>query len=212
MDIAKLLQSQLDLGSISKSLSGELGADKDQVGKAAAMIVPELLSGMSKNAQSEQGLNSLFIALDDHKDTDVSDTDAFLKNIDLGDSQKILGHILGSNSSKVEKKVSKESGLDSKQVSQLMLMLAPLVMSFLGSQKKKKSGFNTETLMTLLGGLSGTSGGAGALTSVLGSLLGSQSKSTSKSKSKSSSQKASSKQGFDIADAANLLGKFLKKK
>lgn len=194
MDIGKLLQGQLDLASITDLLSADLGADKEQVSKASSALLPELLSAMNKNVKSEKGLDSLFSALDDHKDVDVSNASAFLKNVDLADGQKILGHLLGNKTEEVEKKVAKESGLKGKQVKKMMLMLAPMLMGFLGSQKKKQSGFDQKSLLTMLAGLAGGSG----LSSLLTSLGGSK-------------QKSSKKKGLDVSDAVDLVGSLLKK-
>lgn len=50
----------------------------------------------------------------------------------------ILGHILGGRRGAVESGVSQATGLNSRQVSQLMGLLAPLVMSTLGKVKRQQ--------------------------------------------------------------------------
>ncbi len=212
MDIAKLLMNQIDLGSLTGSLSKNMKADKKKVEKAAAVAIPELLAGMNKNVKSEKGLSSLFNAFDDHSSANIKDTNAFLKNVDLADGQKILGHLLGKDNEKVQKKVAKESGLASKDVNSMMSTLAPLLMGFLGGQKKSTKGFDTSTLLTMVGGLAGVGGSSGGgLGSALGSLLGGGGTDTKKS-SKKSSKSSKKKQGLDLEDAAGLLGSLFKKK
>lgn len=230
MDLMKLFQSQMDLGSFTNSLSNNLDADQEQISKATSILIPELLSGMSKNVSSEKGLSSLFSALDDHQDTDISDANAFLSNVDLADGQKILGHLLGNNASKVEKKVAKETGLGGLQVNKMMLMLAPLLMGLLGSQKKNQKGFNPASLVTLLGGMAGGS----ALTSMLGPLLANAlvptaapakktpAKKTTAAKKTTTAKKttkkitpvntSTEKQGLDMSDAVDILSTLLKNK
>ncbi|MEM6645531.1 MAG: DUF937 domain-containing protein [Bacteroidota bacterium] len=51
----------------------------------------------------------------------------------------ILSHMLGSNQSAVEQQISQASGLDVGKVSQLLPMLAPLVMGALGKMKQQEN-------------------------------------------------------------------------
>lgn len=54
-------------------------------------------------------------------------------------AEGILGHILGGRRGAVESGVSQASGLNSRQVTQLMGLLAPLVMSALGKVKRQQN-------------------------------------------------------------------------
>jgi len=55
------------------------------------------------------------------------------------DGDGILGHILGSRRGAVEQGVARASGLKAAQVSQLLAMAAPLVMSALGRVKRQQN-------------------------------------------------------------------------
>lgn len=51
----------------------------------------------------------------------------------------ILGHVLGGRQPAIEQGVSRASGLGGRQSAQLLMMLAPLVMSALGKLKREKN-------------------------------------------------------------------------
>ena len=85
------------------------------------------------------------------------------------DGAGILGHILGGKQGAVTKGVSKASGLNGGQVTQLLITLAPLVMGALGKSKQSQ-GLDAGGLAGMLGQASGQLGG-GAGGGLLGSLL-----------------------------------------
>ena len=70
------------------------------------------------------------------------------------DGGGILGHILGSNQGAVVQEASNRSGLNAGQVAQILMMLAPIVMGYLGRQKQEQ-GVGPDGLGGLLGGLLG---------------------------------------------------------
>lgn len=215
MDILEQILKQVSTKESLNSLGSFLEASPSQVKDATEALVPALLGSMSKNAQSENGLQSLFSALSDHQDDDVSDVNGFLGGLDLDDAAKMVGHILGNNNSKLQKKVAKETGMSATDVGSLTTMLAPLIMGLLGNQKKQQSGFD-------MGSLVGMLGGAGDITSLLGNLLGSTKpapKKTAAGQSKTStnkkvtSVKSSKKESNDLLDSVtDLLGNLLNKK
>jgi hypothetical protein len=215
MDILEQILKQVSTKESLNSLGSSLEASPSQVKDATEALVPALLGSMSKNAQSENGLQSLFSALSDHQDDDVSDINGFLGGLDLDDAAKMVGHILGNNNSKLQSKVAKETGMSATDVGSLTTMLAPLIMGLLGNQKKQQSGFD-------MGSLVGMLGGAGDITSLLGNLLGSNKpapKKTAAGQSKTStnkkvtSVKSSKKESNDLLDSVtDLLGNLLNKK
>lgn len=178
MDLAKMLTDTL-LGSSSvNTLSKSSGANKDQVKQVLAGALPTLVQSMQKNASSKSGEESLAKALSEHAKDDTSNVSAFLKNVDLEDGAKILGHILGDNKNKVESGVAKESGLTSSQTSTILASAAPLLLSVLGQQKEDEDKKDTGGLLSVLGSAllgggdsNGSDGLGDALIDGLGSLL-----------------------------------------
>jgi len=133
-DILGGILSQLGKGGLSQ-IAGAIGADEGQAGDAIAMALPALLGGLAKNAQSPDGANALAGALDGH------DGGVFGQLTDLLGSQdgsKILGHVLGNKTEATQQRIAGGSGLDMGSVAKLLPMLAPLVMGYLGKQKKEQ--------------------------------------------------------------------------
>lgn len=134
-DILSGILSQLGSGGLSQ-IASAIGVDEDKASDAVAMALPALLGGMAKNAQSPDGAQALAGALDNHDDG------IFGKLTDLLGSQdgsKILGHVLGNKTEATQQRIAGGSGLDLGSVAKLLPMLAPLVMGYLGKQKKEKN-------------------------------------------------------------------------
>lgn len=205
MDIFQMIKDELVSNQSMDALSKSLGADKKQVAKATEALIPTLLESMNSNVQSKEGLNSLLGALDDHSNAPVDNVDGFLKNVNLKDGEKILGHLLGKNTDIVKKDVASKSGLSQDSTSKLMMMLAPLLMGFLGNKKKKESGFDGSILVKMLA----SAGASSALSSVIGGLMNQKSTTTSKKVTKATSTKKNDNSVLE--DVTDILGKLLKK-
>ena len=95
------------------------------------------------------------------------------------DGAGILGHILGAQRPQVEQNVAQASGMDLSKVTQLLPMIAPLIMGALG-KAKQQNGLDAGGLGALIAGASSMLGGAqqapaaggGLGGAVLGGLLG----------------------------------------
>ena len=66
----------------------------------------------------------------------------------------ILSHVLGNRQGQVENAIGKTSGLNASQISQILAIVAPIVMGYLGKEKKEQ-GLDASGLSSLLGGLVG---------------------------------------------------------
>ena len=184
---------------VIESLAKSTGASKEDTSSVLANALPDLVKSMASNASTKEGAKSLEKALDAHTSDDG--IASLLKNIDAEDGAKILGHILGSNNDSVRSKVSKKSGVDSDITSTILSSAAPLLLSALGSEKKK-AGTNADGLGSLLGSLlgkeeDGDNDVADTLFSLAGILL------------KNSSKKSSKDDGIGLDDIIGLAGKLL---
>ncbi len=137
-------------GDVIESLAKSTGASKKDTTSVLANALPDLMKSLSKNASTKEGAASLSKALDNHTTDDG--IGSLLQNIDLEDGIKILGHILGDDQASTSKKISKKSGVDSDLTSTILASAAPLLLSALGSEKKK-SGTREDGLSDLLGSL-----------------------------------------------------------
>lgn len=202
--------SDLLSGDVIEALAKSTGASKKDTSSVLANALPTLMKSMASNASTKEGAKSLEKALNDHTSDDALST--LLGNIDLEDGAKILGHILGNDSDSVKSTVSKKSGVDSDLTATILSSAAPLLLSALGSEKKK-SGTKADGLTDLLGGLLGKEDDgdndiADTLFSLAGTLL--KSSASSKTSSKKSSKKSSKDDGIDLGDIINIAGKLLK--
>lgn len=176
--------SEFDLSTIGELLSGDgVGAISKRsrvktadVAKVLSEGIPSMISGMMNNASTDAGAESLSAALSDHSKDDTDDIAGFLKGADLKDGKKILGHIFGDGQATTVAEISKASGVTKGKTANILAMVAPLLLSLLGTQQQtQQSGLS---LGGLLGGLLGggqQSGGSalgGLGAGLLGSLLG----------------------------------------
>lgn len=183
MDLTQLLMSQLGEGGLS-AIAGKIGANNDQTANALGGIVPTLLGAMTKNSENKDGANGLLGALDrDHDGSIFDDVAGFVSNSDQGPGNGILKNVLGNNQTAVANGLSKKTGLDTGQVGNLLKIAAPLIMGYLGKQKKEKSnGFDANGIASMLGGLTKTADKStgidlGDVLNIVGKLSGGQSQS-----------------------------------
>lgn len=150
-------------------ISNNVGADSSTVNSAIQMALPALINGLANNAATPQGAESLNNALEqDHSGGGVLDNLGGLAGMIFGGGQQappprqadaggILGHILGGSQGQVAQEVSQKSGLNMGQVAQILMFLAPIVMSYLGREKQQQ-GVGADGLGGLLGGILGGGG------------------------------------------------------
>lgn len=149
------------------SISNTVGADPSMVNTAIQYALPAILGGLANNAADPQGAQSLDAALNNDHDGSILGNLGGLGGLIFGgqeaaptprqaDAGGILGHILGGNQGQVAQDVSNKSGLPVGQIAQILMMLAPIVMGYLGQQKREQN-VGADGLSGLLGGLLGGS-------------------------------------------------------
>lgn len=146
-----------------EQISGQVGAEPSLVNTAIQAALPAILGGLANNAASPQGAESLDAALTNDHDGSILGNLGNLGSLILdqstptprqADAGGILGHILGGSQGQVAQEVSQKSGLGMGQVAQILMMLAPIVMGYLGQQKRQQN-VGADGLGGLLGGLLG---------------------------------------------------------
>lgn len=138
MDLMGLLTGSREDG-VLYVISKDSGVSLDQVEALTGVALPALIEQISRNAQSKEGLTSLSKALDQHSNSDLSDLAGFLKGVDKEDGSKILEHVFSDKNDSVQQSLAKSAGINAKQVTTILSMLAPLVLGTMGNQKKKKN-------------------------------------------------------------------------
>ena len=151
MSLLALLQSQLS-GEQTAQLSQRLGVDQAEGQKAIGAALPALVAALAGNARRPGGAASLATALEqDHDGSVLDDLAGFLNRGDTKEGEGILKHALGARRPAVESAVAAQAGLDTKAVSGLLPLLAPLVMGALGRQKRQ-AGLDPDGLSSMLAG------------------------------------------------------------
>ena len=175
-DLTSRIFEQLDQSHI-ESIARQLGVDPAQAGNAVQQAVPLLMGGLARNAQSPQGASALHSALErDHAGIDIGGLlgsvlggggsssgggigdvlgavlggGSSRQSADSGIGGAILGHIFGGRRQQAAKGLGQTSGLGNAGASQLLEMLAPLVMAALGNMTRKQ-GMDSNALSGVLG-------------------------------------------------------------
>ena len=155
MDFTNLIQGAIGQQIIG-SAANQLGINESQAQSAVSAAVPFLLSALNKNAQNG-GAEGISAALDNHNGGILDNLSGFLgQGGNQQDGLGILGHVLGNKQQNVEAAISQESGLNMGQVTQILVLVAPIVMGYLGKQKQTE-GLDSNGIAGLLGGLVGGS-------------------------------------------------------
>ncbi len=150
-------------------ISGQVGAEPSLVNTAIQAALPAILGGLASNASTPQGAQSLDNALSNDHDGSILGNLGGLGSLIFdqatptprqADAGGILGHILGGNQNQVAQDVSQKSGLGMGQVAQILMMLAPIVMGYLGQQKQQQN-VGADGLGGMLGGILGNAIGGG---------------------------------------------------
>lgn len=175
MDLNNILGALTGNDAVS-AIASNLKLDSKQVSSVITSALPQLLGAMQQNASTEGGAASLAKALGDHAGN-AGNVISNLKVNDLTDGSKILSHIFGGNLSNVLGGISKQTGVASNSVSNILASIAPSLLALLG-KGQQGSGINAAGLAGMLGAMLGgssnssNSSGLGGLLDGLGKIFG----------------------------------------
>lgn len=145
------LSSQLQGDTLSQ-MSRQLGADEASTAQAVGMALPMLIGGLANEVETPTGAQALNRALDEDHDGSLLDNVSALFGAPTTGADDvavpralngagILGHILGRRREPVQEGIGRATGLNSQQIGRLLIMLAPIVMAYLG-RRKRQAGVN----------------------------------------------------------------------
>ncbi|MGC3979094.1 MAG: DUF937 domain-containing protein [Paludibacteraceae bacterium] len=163
MDLSSLLNGAIGQTVIA-NVAGQLGMNESQAANAINAAIPAILGGINKNVQSTDGATSLDKALQKHDGSLLDNLTGIFSNNSQElqqDGSGILGHVFGNKQKDMAQAVSEKAGISMQQVGPLLSMLAPIVMGYLGKQKKDNN-TNADGLGGLIGGLLGGEGSSSA--------------------------------------------------
>lgn len=157
--IFELLNS--DLGKqLINGASQETHQPEDKTAQVVQMALPLLMGAMKRNASTPQGAAGLMGALDNKHDGSILDNLGGFFEGGVSEEQKIdslgiLGHVLGGSQDNVVGALSKKSGMDSSSVMKILQVAAPIILGYLGRQKKQQNVSDQSGIEGLLGGMLG---------------------------------------------------------
>ena len=172
----------------TNEIASKLGADEGEVNSAIQTLVPLLLGGLQQNAQDPSHASHIETAACNHAASGLLDGGVSVDQVDEHDGSKAVAKIFGGNDTgQVAAALSGGGAGNSALLKQLLPILAPMVLAYIGKQLTKGSapaapapqaqpqaasgGGIGDILGSILSGAAG--GGGGANNNPLGSILGS---------------------------------------
>ncbi|OKH77950.1 DUF937 domain-containing protein [Mycolicibacterium sp.] len=169
-------------------IANKLGADEGEVNNAIKTLVPALVGGLQQNVESNEiDSSKLESAVTQQAASGLLDGGVNVNDVDEKEGDQLVAHIFGGNNSdSVASALAGTGGAGGGLVKQLLPILAPIVLAYIGKQFAQKNaepaqaqaqssggGGLGDILGSILGGASqGSSGGNNPLGSILGSVLG----------------------------------------
>jgi hypothetical protein len=161
----------------TSDIASKIGVDEGEVNKAVQLLVPVLVGGLHENAQDPDHASKIESAADSH--AGLLDGGVNLDHVDEQEGQQAIARIFGGNDAdQVASALAGGGGGNSDLLKQLLPILAPIVLAYVGKQLTGKSGAPAGAgggaLNDVLGSILGGMGGNKSLGTVLGNVLGSK--------------------------------------
>lgn len=140
MDLQQLLGGSLGQEA-TQLISQQLGIDSNQAQNAVNLALPTILNALNKNASTDEGAAALTNAIsNDHSGAGLTDLASLAQSALGGEGASILQHIFGGAQQNVTSAVSQNAGIGGGQASQVLQILAPIVLNALGNQSQQSAG------------------------------------------------------------------------
>jgi hypothetical protein len=135
-------------------ISQQIGADPNATNSAISMALPMIFGAMNQQAnQRTDAFGTIVNMATENDGTILDDVAGYLTGSSaMGNmASGVLGNIFGNRQGQVTEQISQQSGLGIGQVANLLMMLAPLVMGYLG-RKQTEQNLDAGGLADLIGG------------------------------------------------------------
>lgn len=138
---------------VAEKAENKFGVSKNQMIALMAVAAPLIISYLRKKSEDRNEAEALNNALEkDHDGSILNDPTKVEDRQEEGAS--ILDHIFGGQKSQVENSLSENTGISMSKIGPILAMLAPLIMGYIGKEKKSND-VNSGGLGDLLGGILG---------------------------------------------------------
>lgn len=170
MSLLDALTQQIGGQNLS-ALANQLGMDENKASSAITAALPMMIQAMNRNTSSQDGAASLANALEkDHDGSILDNLGGFFSSPDNGAGPGILNHLFGGKRGDVEQGIGQMAGINPQQAGGLLENLAPVLMGFLGQQKRQQ-GLDIGGIASLIGGFTGQANQQGGNSSAAMNLL-----------------------------------------
>lgn len=150
----------------TSEIATRLGVKEDEVVSAVHTLVPVLLSGLHQNSQDPAEADRIESA--SHAARGLLDAGGDVEQVDAGDGRQAIATIFGGNDAdQVASALAKAGAGNSDLLKQLLPVLTPIVLAYIGKQLNPAGPGSRETVPRTTRAASG-----GGLGEVLGSILG----------------------------------------
>jgi hypothetical protein len=147
-DLTQAVMSHLDQAHID-AIAAQLGVDPAQAESAIQQAMPLLVGGIARQASNDPG--AVHSMLGQHAGNDIgSMLGGLLGGAGGGGLPAILGNVFGGRQDQAAQGLGQASGIGTGNANQLLGMLAPIVMSVLGSMGQRQ-GLDPGALGSVLG-------------------------------------------------------------
>lgn len=157
---------------VAEKAESKFGINKKQIIALLIVATPLVISYLRKKANDKNEAEALDKALEkDHDGSILNNLSAVEEKEQEGNS--ILGHIFGNDKPQVENELSEKTGISLSKIGPILAMAAPIIMGFIGKEKRANN-VNSGRLGDLLGNVLGgnSSSTQNTITDLLGSVLG----------------------------------------
>jgi hypothetical protein len=160
----------------TSDIASKIGVDENEVNKAVQLLVPVLVGGLHDNAQDPEHASRIESAADSQ--AGLLDGGVNVDHVNEADGAQAIARIFGGNdAAQVASALAGGGGGNSDLLKQLLPILAPIVLAYVGKQlgqknepaKQESGGALNDVLGSILGGVAG---GNKSLGTVLGNALG----------------------------------------
>lgn len=165
-------------GQVAEEAGNKFGIDKNQIIALMAVAAPLVISYLSKKAKSNpEEADKLNAALEkDHDGSILNNPSQAADRQDEGNS--ILSYVFGGEKAEVENQLSQKTGISMAKIGPILAMLAPIIMGYIGKEKKSNGVTSGGGLGDLLGGILGNANqqaqgqSTNPINDILGGILG----------------------------------------
>src|SRR6201992_418748 len=122
----------------TSDIASKIGVDEGEVNKAVQLLVPVMVGGLSETAQDPEHASKIESAADSH--AGLLDGGVNVDQVDQNEGQQAIARIFGGTAAaRVASALAGSGGGNSTLLKQLLPILAPIVLAYIGKQLGQKS-------------------------------------------------------------------------